>query len=363
MNKQVATAFERQDYRAAAKLLKDWQRQSPQDPWLKLYVGRLQEVSGKLPAAVETYRQVLKAASRNGNNKLAVQARQGLQRIEATEQATRQQAIAQAKAAPLGNEPGLLVLEPVSGESRSNAAQGIAKVMKIDPYTARMQLPSRGWRLFRVGPMGELEFYGQALQAAGVPVFWQSLVNITTVRVFRAEYFQELGFQPVIVCKNEQDQLGAIRFEWSEVSQQVVGLLPIFEQVVDLDVRNKLQRKEQTQDYVQICDLHLPGRQCLIRFCDRTYQFQQGVSLHSASGSPGQSTQATTRINWNKLLDHLKNHIKTPIWSDFTTFGEGALEYISILGSFSSHIDIFRRADSNWDPAFHLYSSLVFLQS
>ena len=79
------------------------------------------------------------------------QARQGIERIVTTREAERQDAIAQAKAAPGSDEPALLLLDPVAPAQRTEAAQGLAAVMKIDPYTARMQLPGKGFRMVSRG--------------------------------------------------------------------------------------------------------------------------------------------------------------------------------------------------------------------
>jgi len=132
MLEQVAAAFERQDYRTAAELLKQMLQKSPQDPWVQFYLGRLHEVSGKLEAAENVYRQLLQSAI---NSKILAQARQGLQRLEAlaklaegiaTEQ--RQQAIAQATADPGNNQMGVLVLEPVSTEIKTTAAENLPRL-------------------------------------------------------------------------------------------------------------------------------------------------------------------------------------------------------------------------------------------
>ena len=49
------------------------------------------------------------------------------------------------------------------------------------------------------------------------------------------------------------------------------------------------------------------------------------------------------------------------MWPDFENFGETALEHPELLSKLTTHIDLFRREDSNWDPAFKLYSALLFL--
>ena len=116
---QVAAAFERKDYRTAESLLQQLLKESPQNPWGQLYLGRLHEVSGKLSAAQKVYQQLLRSTI---NAKVGNQARQGLQRLEAIEQEQRQRAKAQAAADPTNAELGLLVLEPVASEDKIVAA-------------------------------------------------------------------------------------------------------------------------------------------------------------------------------------------------------------------------------------------------
>lgn len=350
---QVAAAFERQDYRTAAQLLQQLRQESPQNPWLHFYAGRLDEVSGNLEAAEAIYRQLLRDVS---NTKIVAQARQGLQRVQALAKEQRTQAIAQATADPSNTQLGVLVLEPVSSD-RTVAAQKLAQILHIDPYTARLQLPSRGWRLYRAGAIGELRFLGQKLCAAGIGCFWATLAEIQKIQVFQVSYFQQSA-QSTVVCQNEQGQIGSLAFDWSEVTQRAEGLLPIFEEVVDLDHRGKLKRKTQIQDYVQFCDLHLPQRYCILRLHAHSYQFQQGLTT-----APQQS-QTTIRINWNSLINFLDQQLShAPVWSDFTPFAETVIDQKELLGRIQSHIHLFRRAETSWDPAFHLYSGLVFTRN
>jgi len=126
---QVAAAFDSKDYRTAAQLLKTLHQRMPENPWVQLYIGRLHEVSGKLDAAETVYRQLLRNSL---HPKVATQARQGMQRVEAILKAQRQQAIAQATADPANTEPGFLILLPVTGEARNIAAQNFARIMKLD---------------------------------------------------------------------------------------------------------------------------------------------------------------------------------------------------------------------------------------
>jgi tetratricopeptide (TPR) repeat protein len=376
---QVADAFERKDYRTAAQLLKQLVQQEPKNPLVRLYVGRLHEATGKLEAAETVYRQLLQNTS---NSKIMSQARQGLGRLEKMEQERRRQALASATADPSSTELGVLVLEPISAEVKQAAAQKLARIMQIDPYTARLQLPTRGWRLYRTGRVGELQFYASSLRGAEIPCFCASLANIKKINVFSVHYFSDskavarLGSsgspspQATVVCQDAQGQLGSFPFNWSEVTQRVEGLLPLFEEVVDRDARGKLQRKTKTLDYVQVCDLHLPARGSILRLSDRHYQFQKSITLapqqrqDSQAGSQALPLhQTTTRKNWNNLLDFLNHSLpKIPVWSDFTPFAETALDYKEMLGRLPSHIDISRRKESLWDPAFQLYSGLVFLK-
>jgi hypothetical protein len=353
---QVAAAFDRQDYKTAAQLLRQLSQQSPDNPWVWFYTGRLHEVSGKVEAAAAAYRKLLQETT---NPKIAFQARQGLQRLDEITKERRREAIAHATTDASNNETGFLVLESMKGELHQSIIQVFARIMGLDPYTARIHLSHRSWRLYRVGAMGELQVYGRELREAGIPALWVPLSQIRAIRVFQVHYLQTGSPQPTVVCHNETRQLGSLAFDWTEVRQQVEGTLPIFEEVVDLGPWNKLKRKEQTQDYAQMLDLHLPGRNCILRFCDRTYQFQQGLSFNPAASEQRPRVQATTRMNWINLKNFLQTHLpNVPVWSEFTAFGETALEHLEMM-ELPPHIALFRRAETKWDPAFHLYSGLI----
>ena len=143
---QVAIAFEHKDYQTAAKLLKQLRKESPDNPWVQFYLGRLHEVSGKHQDAEKIYRQLLRDTT---NTKIVTLARQGLQRLQEMELEERQRAISQATSQPNNTELGVLVLEPLSNEMKTEASRKFAQIMQLDPYTARLILPSRGWRLYR----------------------------------------------------------------------------------------------------------------------------------------------------------------------------------------------------------------------
>ncbi len=356
---QVAAAFECQDYETASRLIKELLKQSPQNPWVQFYAGRLQEVSGKFTAAEEIYRQILRHTT---NPKLATQARQGIQRVEISQREQRQRAIARATTEPTNQEPGFLVLKAITEDARAIALQNFARIMKIDAYTARMLLPSRGWRLYRSSTLAELQVYGQELQAAGIPAFWAARSQIQQIQVFQVNYFQTIAPQPTVICRNEHEQLGCLTFDWSEVKQRVEGRLPLFERVLVLGYRDRLERKEATQDYSHFCDLHLPGRRCILRLHDSQYDFHQGISVIPPQASIDELDRNTIRTNWNHLITLLNQQLPDcPVWSEFTAFGETASDFAAPLRHVKSHINLLRRNDSHWDPAFHLYSSMIFL--
>ncbi len=355
MLEQVIAAFEKKDYRTAANILKKLLKESPSNPWVHFYVGRLNEVSGKHQEAEKVYRRLLRDAT---NNKLISQSRQGLRRLQDIQQAERQQAIAVATSKAQDTELGVLVLEPISNELKKEAAQKFAQVMQIDAYSARLLLPSRGWRFYRSGAVGELQFYGEQLKNAGIPCFWQKISAIQEIKVFQVEYFTELDSKAMLVCRNDANQLGSLSFDWLEVKARVLGLLPIFEEVIDVDARGKLARKTKTQDYFQFYDLHLPARGCILRLYDNGYDFKKGLEI-----TP-QSSQNTIRINWNGLTKLIDDKLsQTVFWSDFTPFAETILDQNEMLSKIDSHIHLFRREITNWDTAFQLYSGLIFVNA
>jgi hypothetical protein len=355
---QLVAAFERRDYKTAASLLKQLQLQAPDNPWVKFYSGRLREAAGKLDAAETIYRQLLRETA---NPKVAAQARQGLQRLADLAQAQRESALAQAADNATTTGAGFLVLEAVTPELRQSAAQQFARIMNLDAYTARLLLPSRGWRLYRVGSMAEMQWYGQELLKGGISAFWVAMAEIQAIRIFQVHYLQAASPQVTVVCENESGQLGALSFDWSEVAQRVEGRLPIFEDVLDTDSRNQLTRKEKTQDYAQVMDLHLPQRNCILRFGDWRYQYQQGVIFDASQDGELSTVQSTNRIRWNQLVYFLDNYLAAvPVWTEFSSFAETALEHLLLVKELNSHIDVFRKAPSQWDPAFQLYSGLIF---
>ncbi|MEG4014593.1 MULTISPECIES: tetratricopeptide repeat protein [unclassified Microcoleus] len=375
---EIVASLESQNYKQAAQLIKQLQKKSPENPWVQYYIGRYYELTNNPDKAQTTYKQILRDIT---NPKIVTQARQGIQRIETAQQNLRQQAIETAKNDPSSLEPGLLILEPVSPEDKPAAVQNISRIFKIDAYTTRMQIQSRGWRLYKTGPIAELRIYGQELLSAGIPVFWTTLADIQKIQIFRVQHFQSLS-SPAVVCKDHLNRLGSIEFNWSEVSQRVEGLLPMFMEIMDYSPNRRtdqFRHKEITQDYAQICDLHIPSRNCILRICDQSYEFKVGVDFTQISAaipaSPNlknptsrvekspQIPQSTTRINWNRLLEIFDRQLDVTVWSEFTPFAETVLDYTHMLSKIKSHVEVDRKSETPWDPAFQLYSTLAFLRN
>lgn len=352
MHQLVNTALEAQDYRRATQLIKQWRKTAPKDPLMLLSIGRLQEGTLQWDAAEKTYLNFLK---RVNNPKLMGQARAGLKRVQQAREASRQEALDEAKAVLGSDEPGILVIKPP--EDMQQAAVGLAEVLRIDPYMARLQLPKRGLRLQRTGSIGEMQYYGEALQAVGVPTAWSTIDNLKTVQVFQIKHFRAVAPQPVVVCQSPTGQMGSIQFDWSEVTQIIRTQLPVFEQVNDKGPWGKTRRKEQVQDYARVIDLHIHGRQIIVRMCDRTYEFRNSVAL-----IPDQTNLTSTRIRWNGLIQTINRHTNCPVLEDFTNFGQGALEMIPLLPYMPVYLDLNRRKPSDWDTAFQVYTTLLFRQ-
>jgi len=358
---EILAALEQGNYQQAEHLL----GQLPaEDPRVLLCQGRLYLKTDRLGEAEATFRNLLRL---NCGPKLTQAARQGLQNIEEVRQQQRQRAIAQTHAVVGIEQQGLLVLEGVSNpEAKAHLARHLATILKIDPYAARLLIPTRGWRLIRCGNFAELMVYRQELQAAGLPLFCVPMEALTQTPVLEVRYFEAISPQPRVVCTSSlQPQPFTLTFQWSEVTQRVEGLLPIFELVFDRDRQGKVSRKEQIQDHAQCCDLHLREKNQILRFYRGGYQFNQGIDLAAldptATTTDLELDQATSWVKWRQLSQVWQQPWgDRPVWNDFSSFAETALEFSELLSKIRPHLNLFRREESLWDAAFMLYSSLAF---
>lgn len=352
---QVGSALDRRDYRTATQLLKSLWQEMPENPWVQIYRARLYEAANKGDQAEQVYRQLLRDVT---NPKIALAARQGLQRLQDAVVVARQEEIAAAVAAPGQDEPGVLVFESIAPERRQQVAQQLATIFRVDPYAARMLMPNRGWKLYRTGTLGELELYRSQMAAAEIPAFCVAMERLQSLPVVQVKYLQDFEPDVVMVCQQADKRLGEVRFAWREVTQMVEGALPVFERVVDTDAREGAvrQRKDSTQDYVRICDLHLTGRNMILRLYDRTYSFHEGVAF----ADEGSIDAANTRIQWNALMTFLKQHLTGPVWTEFSPFADIVMDFPHLLETLKSDIHLFGQEKNAWASAFQLYSGLAY---
>jgi hypothetical protein len=182
----IDSALMKSNYTEAARLV---QTLDPQDPWTQIYQARIQEGLQEWDQAESLFRDVLR---HDHGSKITLAARQGLDRLQKQRTQDRKQALAEAIAPPEKTEVGVLILESIEPAAKTAAAQLMAQVMNIDPYSARLILPSRGIRLYRSGAIGELEFYGQQLKEKGIPAFWVTLSALQSVTVYSVSYFESI---------------------------------------------------------------------------------------------------------------------------------------------------------------------------
>jgi hypothetical protein len=355
MYDQVSAALSNQKLNQAAQLLKQWQRAKPEDPWLKLAMANYWEAKNNLDKAQVAYTRLLQSGS---SNKILRQARDGVQRVRDKLAQQREHDIQAAINCSHVKGSAVLVLAPVIGDQREVAIQGLARVMQLDAYTARMRLPSKHWRMLRVGSAGEIQYFWEQLQNHQTPAQWLTLDQIKTVSVFRVIQIQSFTPQLTVVCQNASGQKGTLSLDWSEINQWVVGQLPIFESVVDLAPWGKLKRKEATQDHAEVIDLHIKKRGCVLRFCDRTYKYRDSAAIPNQTPIPSASLVAANY--WKGMKSVFQQFLPAPDQA-FSGFGQGALDYIDLLPGFDHYVELSRQQPTAWDAAFHLYSCLRFL--
>jgi hypothetical protein len=71
--------------------------------------------------------------------------------------------------------------------------------------------------------------------------------------------------------------------------------------------------------------------------------------------------KGTSYDQWQRLLAILQEQLPTvKVWNEFKLFAETALDFKELLKLVDPHIHFLRREETEWDEAFHLYSSLAF---
>ncbi|MFZ4641441.1 MAG: hypothetical protein ACOYMP_13730 [Nodosilinea sp.] len=355
MYDRVSQALQADQLQQAASLLQQWQQENPADPWLELALGQYWQGRGELDRAQAIYTRLLQNLS---NPRLLTQTRGALQRLEQQRVEERQNHLQAARDQPGSTAPALLVLHPVAPDHRPLAAQGLAQVMQLDPYTARQRLSSQHWRLYRVGTLGELGYLCQHLNRHQVPSSCVPIEAIRAIPVLRV--LAILAFEPQIrlVVQLPEGVQRHLTIPWTEISQWLMGQLPLYESVVDLAPWGKLKRAEKTQDYAEVIDWHLPRQGYILRFCDRTYRHRQSCLPPDTLEEAGW----VAAIAWKNLKAYFQSHIQTAAIADFSGFGAGAIEFIDVMPSMAIAIDLLRTTPCPWDYAFHLYSGMRFLK-
>lgn len=361
---QIQAALEQGHYPEMRQLLKQWQRLEPQNPWVYLYIARWYEATAKWEKAEEGYRKLLKVSH---IPKIIAQSRQGLQRLAQRLRDLERAAIATETAAPDGEEYGLLILEPITPSEKKAAAQHFATVMKTDVYTASLQLPLKSWRLLRTGKLGELRFYRNSLKQGQIPAFCLSLAQLQNIQVLQVQYLIELTPKLILHCVDRAQQAVTVTVDWQEIMQRVEGIIPIFEESLEQDARGKTYYKTKVLDYAQFFDLHLGDRHMILRCNDQHYQFKQGIPFYTVADHEHQIEQHSVRRNWNHMQKILAQYLTAvPTWSDFKSFADNARDFPELLRKIEPQVNLFRQEehrDTYWDPAWQLYSSVIFVKT
>jgi hypothetical protein len=360
MLEQVEVALQRRDYQTAGNILAKLEQKQPDSSQVKLYSGKLQEATAQLETAEQTYRQLMQGGL--VDLKTLQAARQGLARIKAAQAdkietdrkaATQDFVVNKNKIDDLA--AGLLILEPVAPSNKAALALKFAQIMKIDPYNARLLLPSRSSRLYRAGNMGEMSCYEHQLQSAGIPAFALSIEELNKPEVIQVKSIESFSPKAQITALNGYGSDFSRSYNWSDVRAVVSGIIPIFEEITQTSVsttKTTLQYKSQILDYVQVWDLHLPRAQVILRICSQNYVFPL---VKKKAGI------VSNRESWQKLIDTISEYTpNVQHWKDFTPFAQTALEYPDTLGKLPAHLQLVRRQPSYWDQAFQLYSGAIF---
>lgn len=364
-----------QQFSAASATLQQLLSDSPDDPQLQILQGRLLDAMGKPHEAEEIFRRLLKAQL---PAKLIAQARQGLFAIEMAEVNARQARTDEILQIVGGASLAYLALLPVAPDQKDWAIAKIARIFRTDPYTARFKIPNRYPKIIRIGTLAEMQAYGEEFQSYGIAAIWLSIEAIAQIPIYQIEYFGEylsehFGESP----SHEQDNLQIraiagieeITFSPKDVIAKVEGILPTFGDIVVVDAKHKLARKEQILDRVQIYDLHLRSysvngkasdRGGILRFHDNQYRFELGLQLPVVRSL--QHLAPTVKEHWTELSKWLERTMpNTKTAKGFQNFAEMSIVYPEILKAIEQpHITIERTKPSLWDHSFHLYSGTIF---
>jgi hypothetical protein len=359
MLEQVEKAIGRKDYRTARNLLKTLVHNQPDNELAHFYAAQLQELTDHLDNAEKLYRNLLKDSV---DPTILKESRRALARVQAAKAAKVEASRSAALDVEGGREYSLLILESVTAEAKTEMAPKLGEIMNVDPYTARLHLPSRGWRLYRSGFQGDLQVYQGQLQNAGIPSFCTPLGRVNDMEVVTVQVIEEFRPQAIVCCHNDYGAEMRMGFLWPEVTSIVTGLLPIFEELNEVTAsatKKTIERKPKVLDYVQLCDLHVPSKNLIFRMSSENYAYQKADGEKT-----GDFLALTSRENWQRLLNQIYGRtVQAKMFSEFTPFAETALGCPELLQKVTHHLNLMRRKESLWDNAFQLYSGLIFCKT
>jgi len=359
--------FSHQQFSDASATLQQLLSDYPEDPQLQILQGRLYDAIGKTEAAEVIFRCLLKAQL---PARLIAQARQGLLAIQMAEVNARQAKIDAFLKLSGGSSLAYLAILPVDEELKTFAIAKIARIFRTDTYTARFKIPNRAPKIIRTGTLAEMQAYGEDIQSYGIGAIWLSIEVIAQIPVYTVEYFsQSQNIQKNNLKLKAIAGINEITFEAQDVISRVEGILPTFGEVVVVNAKHKLARKEQILDRVHICDLHLRsysvnGKRasggCILRFHDNQYRFDLGLNLPVERSL--KHIAPTVQEHWTELTKWLERTMPSAnIANDFQSFAEMSLTYPEFLEAIAeTHITLERAKPSLWDKCFQLYSSTVF---
>lgn len=352
---EIKLAIDKENYDQARKILTQLAREDHNNLWVKYYQSLILEKEENLKEAETNYRQIIKDSIYPDPNLIKL-IRDGIERIVNVYKQVKQEKINEFKDIENSDDLAVLFLQPVTLDEKKILAPKLAKIMEIDHYTATLQIPTRTWRLYKTGNLGELNYWQSELSQVDIPCFCESIKNLNKIVVYQAKYIIEDSENVTILIENNLEKEQEITFKWEDINNKVQGLIPIFESTLYVDARGKPLRKQSILDYGQFYDLHLLSENLILRFSDSFYKFDQGLSLTKQ--------EKTAKEKWQILLDFFAHKIPNkPLWSDFTIFGEAVINFPEMLKQVEANINLFHREENIWDEAFQLYSCLIFSQS
>ncbi|MBF2056538.1 MAG: tetratricopeptide repeat protein [Cyanobacterium sp. T60_A2020_053] len=361
---EIELAIETKNFDQAKILIEKIPPQEEKHLWQNYYYGLIAEENNNIIEAEEKYRQVLKD-SIFPNPNIIKRIREGLgriQNIKNLQKAQEKQSLQQQKADIFNklkdhhnqDELAVLILKPVSVDDKNNLAKNFAEILELDIYTAKLQIPTRHWRLLKTGKWQELQSYYLMFERFSIPSFCYPIQAINTIQVYQVNYLESFNDKISVICENKAQQVINFTVDINEVSSQVEAMLPIFEMSLHTDTKGKLVRKKTTLDYINFYDLHIKNQNLIIRFNDNRYQFEQGNKNFLEA--------KTSREKWLSLTKFIQNNLSNiTLYSDYTPFAESVVQFPKMLKQIDAKVQLFRKEETLWDEAFQLYSGVVFL--